>query len=156
MPTLNINRPAIMVDGLIKQRYSYYNSVSGLVEKRTHIIEDEEFKTVSKSVIDNVNEKIQNTVYSSITESVVQVIIDNVNSSISFVTEVVNLDFIPIISTGYEFASNSLSVYLNGINITDNCIILSNKTFSIDSEYGVDNSGEFKVLVSYIRNNAEV
>lgn len=150
MPTLNITTPARIVDGSIKQYYSFYNEETGRIEKRTLLVEDDEVRSVSNSVTDSIDSQIRQTVNQSIDQTINQIIVNNIEATIEFVTESLSVGQTLNISTSFAFSASSISVYLNGLNITDDCTF-GESLITLNEDYSEVIEADSKLLVSYLK-----
>lgn len=149
MPTIDVSRPAQVVDGLVRQSYSYYNEDTGAIESKSFILEDEEGKSVSQSILNSIDNTIRNYVDSAIDETVTDIVINNITANVSYVTEIL-IDNNQVYTTSFPYVDDSISVFLNGINVTSDSTIQTDTTFILHSEYFPLDEMD-KVFVSYVK-----
>jgi hypothetical protein len=128
----NISRPVSfnIEEQRFEQEYVAVDPQSGETELRTKIVEDTEFRYITES---------------SITQSQASLIIEDVSDQI-----------IPeklIYDTKYYYRPNSISVYLNGLNITTEISQVGPYSFSLSNEYTNLIHTNDKLLIVYFKLN---
>jgi hypothetical protein len=149
MPTIDVSRPAQIVDGLIRQSYTYYNQDTGAIESKSFVLEDEQEKSVSRSILNSIDETIRDYVDTAIDETITDIVINNISANVDYVTEVLT-DSNKLYTTSFPYVDDSISIFLNGINVTSDSTLQTDTTFILHNDYFPLNESD-KVFVSYVK-----
>ena len=146
MTIMNISsRPVIdESSGTVTQRVLSLNKTTGKNEYLEIKLEDSKFNTVSNETIDQINNNV--TVIQNIANNVtLSFVVDNVTDEIEDEKIRYNLS--------NKFKENSLSVYVNGLQVSNDITEFENRMgFTLSSEYiTMIKKGSNSIIASYVK-----